>query len=434
MGDASTAPTAPLDRGRPIERQNSLERARALVYRPPKSTNAVVPASSSSPAKIDPSFYTHMATYQPTEMGSVRESSNRAGGRRFPAAEAEAAEEAEEAGASVGVSKMTVALLRNEHAEAREELRLAEERKALLSGEEREHSEAREQLRRLGERKAHPTLGSPSIPSSPSSPLRPPSIPSSPLRPPPLRVPEESERSSGAPAAAARPEAVEVVGAAEATAAAEAVQRRLEEMAAEQRGLREQQSRLEGEVAALRAQREADHAQREAERARAEEVQATTQAVVAQLQAAVRQLQAELQRTRRRLAAPTSPLATAPQRLPSPQAEIAAPLPPRQPHQPLPSDGIRCLPSPSCASAPGSFSGASADADATRRAPVTAGLRQAAAEARAPKPAAAPSRRAAFLRGRRPRFATRSQGLLGGQATGVQAAGTPGARPAVVTV
>ena len=228
--------------------------------------------------------------------------------------------------------------------------------------------------------------------------------------------------------------AVEVVGAAEATAAAEAVQRRLEEMAAEQRGLREQQSRLEGEVAALRAQREADHAQREAERARAEEVQATTQAVVAQLQAAVRQLQAELQRTRRRLAAPTSPLATAPQRLPSPQAEIAAPLPPRQPHQPLPTDGIRCLPSPSCASAPGSFSGASADADATRRAPVTAGLRQAAAEALAPKPAAAPSRRAAFLRGRRPRFATRSQGLLGGQATGVQAAGTPGARPATVTV
>ena len=33
------------------------------------------------------------------------------------------------------------------------------------------------------------------------------------------------------------------------------LQRRLEEMAAEQRGLREQQSRLEGEVAALRAQR-----------------------------------------------------------------------------------------------------------------------------------------------------------------------------------
>ena len=97
MGDASTAPTAPLDRGRPIERQNSLERARALVYRPPKSTNAVVPASSSSPAKIDPSFYTHMATYQPTDMGSVREPSNRAGGRRLPAAQEEAAEEAEEA-------------------------------------------------------------------------------------------------------------------------------------------------------------------------------------------------------------------------------------------------------------------------------------------------------------------------------------------------
>ena len=244
MGEASTAPTAP----RPLERQNSLERARALVYRPPKSTNAVVPASTSAPAVIDPSFYAHMATYQPTDMGSVREDS-RGTSRIFPTAQH--AEDAVE-GKTVGVSGMT---------EDREELRLAEERR--VSGEERERSEAREQLRLAGERKARQGAPVGNTDGSPSSPSGSPS--SSPLRPTLV-------------------EAVEAV---------EAVQRRLEDMATEQRGLREQQSSLEEEVAALRAQGETDRAQREA-----------MEATIAQLQASVLQLQARraVQRTRRRLA------------------------------------------------------------------------------------------------------------------------------------
>ena len=53
---------------KPIERQDSLERARALVYKPPKSTNLEVSAPS-GPAVFDPSFYTHMATYSPTQLG-----------------------------------------------------------------------------------------------------------------------------------------------------------------------------------------------------------------------------------------------------------------------------------------------------------------------------------------------------------------------------
>ena len=337
MGEASTAPTAP----KPVERQNSLERARALVYRPPKSTNAVVPASSSAPAVIDPSFYMHMATYQPTEMGSVREAYREKSGksRLLPAA-AQGAEGAEE-GATAGVSSMTVALLRNEHAEAREEVRLAEERKALLSGEERDHSEAREQLRLAGERKArqgapadtthgtihgttHVSLGGP----SPSIPLRPPVYPAaapgggrSPsisLRPPtpPLAVAEgmtvaEGKWTSGA--AAAGPEALEVlegveavetVGAVEAVGAVAAVQARLEDMATQQSSLSTQQRGLEAEVATLRAQGEADRRQREEDEAQRVVDRARTDAMdatIAQLQASLLQMQAELQRTRRRL-------------------------------------------------------------------------------------------------------------------------------------
>ena len=184
--------------------------------------------------------------------------------------------------------------------------------------------------------------------------------------------------------------------------------------------------------------------------------------------------------------APTAPLAsTASHQLPSPQAELSS-LPPRQPHPPLPADGIRCLPTPSHASAPhpapSGPSCASTDTDANSRASVVpraeglpqpaagaaaqggpahrlslqlpavqsrvqsragqphmGSLRQASTEAhsaQAPKSAAAPSRRADFLRGRRPRFAKRTQGQLGAQAGVVQATGAPteARRPSTVTV
>ena len=306
----------------------------------------------------------------------------------------------------------------------------------------------------------------------------------------------EGKWTSGA--AAAGPEALEVLEAVEAMGAVEtsgtvaavaAVQARLEDMETQQRSLSTQQRGLEEEVAALRAQGEADRRQREedeaqrgADRARTDAMEAT----IAQLQASLLQMQAELQRTRRRLGAclPISHHGTQ-HRLTSPQAELSS-LPPRQPHPPLPADGIRCLPTPSHASAPhpapSGPSCASTDTDANSRVSVVpraeglpqpaagaaaqggpahrlslqlpavqsrvqsragqphmGSLRQASTEAhsaQAPKSAAAPSRRAAFLRGRRPRFAKRTQGQLGAQAGGVQATGTPteARRPSTVTV
>ena len=44
------------------------ERAKALAYKPPKSTSEAVPMPS-GPAVFDPSFYTHMQTYAPTDLG-----------------------------------------------------------------------------------------------------------------------------------------------------------------------------------------------------------------------------------------------------------------------------------------------------------------------------------------------------------------------------
>lgn len=220
-----------------------------------------------------------------------------------------------------------------EHAEAREELKLAEEHEARQSGEAREHSEAREQLRSAEERKVR-----------------------------------ESEKSSGAAAAG--------------LAALAAVQRRLDSMEA-------QQTRLKAEVAALRAQREADHAQREVEHAQREVEHARADA----MQAAITKLQAglEIQRTHRRLSLSTPMTPVASHRLPSPQAEISS----HHPHQPLPADGIRCM--PSCAS-----TDASANTDAAPLVPVAGtppvpaakGLPQPSAAAAAEgSPAMSPARR-----------------------------------------
>jgi len=60
--------------GAPIERSESYERALKMAYRPPKDSMVVIPASSAAQSTIDPSFYTHMATYAPTTLGVARSS------------------------------------------------------------------------------------------------------------------------------------------------------------------------------------------------------------------------------------------------------------------------------------------------------------------------------------------------------------------------
>lgn len=57
-----------------VERSESYERALKMAYKPPKDSMVVIPAGSSAPSVIDPSFYTHMSTYAPTAMGQARSS------------------------------------------------------------------------------------------------------------------------------------------------------------------------------------------------------------------------------------------------------------------------------------------------------------------------------------------------------------------------